>query len=88
MLARDARQRVDLLGHALLLLERERDGAHDVVELRLRRDHAMMMVQYLLDSDERAVVPGVAAPQVEFGDIVAISSICSLMNHCMNCSDE
>ena len=52
------------------------------------RDHAMMMVQYLLDADERAVVPGVAAPQVDFGDIVAISSICSLMNHCMNCSDE
>jgi bacterioferritin B len=34
------------------------------------RDHAMMMVQYLLDSDERAVVPGVAAPQVDFGDVV------------------
>ena len=29
------------------------------------RDHAMMMVQYLLDADEPAVVPGVAAPQVE-----------------------
>ena len=35
------------------------------------RDHAMMMVQYMLDSDERAVVPGVAAPQVDFGDIVS-----------------
>ena len=35
------------------------------------RDHAMMMVQYLLDADDRAVVPGVAAPQVDFGDIVA-----------------
>jgi bacterioferritin B len=34
------------------------------------RDHAMMMVQYLIDADERAVVPGVAAPQVDFGDIV------------------
>ena len=31
----------------------------------------MMMVQYLLDADDRAVVPGVAAPQVDFGDIVA-----------------
>ena len=35
------------------------------------RDHAMMMVQYLIDADERAVVPGVAAPQVDFDDIVA-----------------
>jgi bacterioferritin B len=35
------------------------------------RDHAMMMVQYLLDADEPAVVPGVAAPQVEFASIVA-----------------
>ena len=35
------------------------------------RAHAMMMVQYLLDADERAVVPGVAAPQVDFGDIVS-----------------
>src|SRR5919206_3048615 len=35
------------------------------------RDHAMMMVQYLIDADERVVVPGVAAPQVEFSDIVA-----------------
>src|SRR5918995_3898503 len=34
------------------------------------RDHAMMMIQYLLDADERAVVPGVAAPQVDFGDVV------------------
>ena len=34
------------------------------------RDHAMMMVQYLLDADERAIVPGVAAPQTDFGDIV------------------
>jgi bacterioferritin B len=35
------------------------------------RDHAMMMVQYLLDADERAMVPGVAAPQVDFGDVVS-----------------
>jgi ferritin len=35
------------------------------------RDHAMMMVQYLIDADEKVVVPGVAAPQVEFSDIVA-----------------
>src|SRR5215211_1560957 len=35
------------------------------------RDHAMMMVQYLIDADERATVPGVAAPQVDFADIIA-----------------
>ena len=35
------------------------------------RDHAMMMIQYLLDADERAAVPGVAAPQVDFGDVVS-----------------
>jgi ferritin len=35
------------------------------------RDHAMMMVQYLLDADARVAVPGIAAPQTEFGDIVA-----------------
>jgi len=34
------------------------------------RDHAMMMVQYLIDADERVVIPGVTAPQVEFADIV------------------
>jgi ferritin len=35
------------------------------------RDHAMMMVQYLLDADEPVQVPGVSAPQVDFPDIVA-----------------
>jgi ferritin len=35
------------------------------------RDHAMMMVQYLIDRDEAVTVPGVAAPQSGFGDIVA-----------------
>ena len=34
------------------------------------RDHAMMMVQYLIDADERVTVPGVVAPQVEFANIV------------------
>ncbi|MGI8846089.1 MAG: ferritin [Thermoleophilaceae bacterium] len=34
------------------------------------RDHAMMMVKYLLDADEAPVIPGVQAPQVTFADIV------------------
>ena len=35
------------------------------------RDHAMMMVQYLIDADAPVVIPGVAAPQADFADIVA-----------------
>lgn len=35
------------------------------------RDHAMMMVQYLIDADADVVVPGVAAPQTAFADVVA-----------------
>jgi ferritin len=35
------------------------------------RDHAMMMVQYLVDADAEVVIPGVAAPQTTFTDIVA-----------------
>jgi bacterioferritin B len=39
------------------------------------RDHAMMMVQYLLDSDEPVQIPGVSAPRVDFADIVAPVSL-------------
>ena len=35
------------------------------------RDHAMMMIQYLVDADAEVVVPGVAAPKTGFSDIVA-----------------
>jgi ferritin len=35
------------------------------------RDHAMMMVQYLVDADAEVVIPGVGAPQTTFTDIVA-----------------
>ena len=34
------------------------------------RDHAMMMVQYLLDTDAAVKIPGVAAPVNEFADVV------------------
>ena len=34
------------------------------------RDHAMMMVQYLLDADEKVEIPGVDAPNNEFTDVV------------------
>jgi ferritin len=35
------------------------------------RDHAMMMVQYLIDADADVVIPGVSAPRTAFDDIVA-----------------
>ena len=35
------------------------------------RGHAMMMVQHLLDAGVQTTVPGVAAPQTTFADIVA-----------------
>ena len=35
------------------------------------RDHALMMVQYLLDTDADVSIPGVEAPQTSFGDVVA-----------------
>ncbi len=34
------------------------------------RNHAMMLVQYLLDADETVRVPGVEAPQTVFSDVV------------------
>jgi len=35
------------------------------------REHALMMVQYLLDADARPVIPGVAAPVNDFDDWVS-----------------
>jgi ferritin len=35
------------------------------------RDHAMMMVQFLLDTDSEVTVPGVQAPRARFEDVVA-----------------
>jgi ferritin len=35
------------------------------------RDHAMMMVQYLLDTDAEVSIPGVEAPVASFADVVA-----------------
>jgi bacterioferritin B len=39
------------------------------------RDHAMMMVQYLLDTDTDVVIPGVEAPVSSFADVVAPVSL-------------
>jgi ferritin len=35
------------------------------------RDHAMMMIQYLLDTDTDVAIPGVEAPVSSFADVVA-----------------
>ena len=35
------------------------------------RNHAMMMVRYLLDADASVTIPGVVAPESQFADIVA-----------------
>jgi ferritin len=35
------------------------------------RNHAMMMVQYLLDADADVAVPGIDAPEGQFADVVA-----------------
>ena len=35
------------------------------------RNHAMMMVRYLLDADASVQIPGIAAPITEFPDVVA-----------------
>ena len=34
------------------------------------RDHAMMMVQYLLDADEVPQIPALEAPRIDFADVV------------------
>lgn len=46
-------------------------AAHFYRQAVEERNHAMMIVQYLLDSDERVVTPGVEAPQTDFSDAVA-----------------
>ena len=39
------------------------------------RNHAMMMVRYLLDADAPVKVPGIEAPVTEFADVVAVVSL-------------
>ncbi len=46
-------------------------AAHFYRQAVEERNHAMIMVQYLLDADAPVVIPGVAAPQTEFADPVA-----------------
>ena len=45
-------------------------AAHFYRQALEERNHAMMMVQYLLDADAEIVIPAVAAPQSSFADVV------------------
>ena len=45
-------------------------AAHFYRQAVEERNHAMMLVQYLLDADEEVVVPGVAPPKTTFADAV------------------
>ena len=45
-------------------------AAHFYRQAVEERNHAMMIVQYLLDADERVEIPGVDAPKTEFADAV------------------
>jgi bacterioferritin B len=46
-------------------------AAHFYRQALEERNHAMMIVQYLLDAGERIAIPAVAEPQIEFSDVVA-----------------
>ncbi len=46
-------------------------AAHFYRQAVEERNHAMIMVQYLLDADEDVTIPAVAAPEVSFADDVA-----------------
>src|SRR5437879_7314446 len=45
-------------------------AAHFYRQALEERNHAMMMVQYLLDAGLEVAVPGVEAPKVAFADVV------------------
>jgi bacterioferritin B len=45
-------------------------AAHFYRQAVEERNHALMIVQYLLDADERAAIPGVEAPKTGFADVV------------------
>jgi ferritin len=45
-------------------------AAHFYRQAVEERNHAMMIVQYLLDADAAVTIPGVAAPQASFADVV------------------
>jgi len=53
-------------------------GAHFYRQSLEERNHAMMMVQYLLDAGEDVVIPGVEAPRAVTGGSSSRPPLCSL----------
>src|SRR5881409_3511286 len=45
-------------------------AAHFYRQAVEERNHAMMLVQYLLDADAAVTIPGIAAPKTGFADAV------------------
>jgi len=50
-------------------------AAHFYAQALEERNHAMMMVKYLVDADAEATIPGIEAPESRFADIVAPVSL-------------
>ena len=50
-------------------------AAHFYRQAVEERNHAMIMVQYLLDADKNVLTPGIDAPQTDFADAVAPVSL-------------
>jgi len=50
-------------------------AAHFYRQAVEERNHAMMMVQYLLDADQQVAIPGIETPQTAFADAVAPVSL-------------
>jgi ferritin len=50
-------------------------AAHFYRQAVEERNHAMMIVQYLLDADEPISIPGIEAPRTDFPDAVAPVSL-------------
>jgi ferritin len=46
-------------------------AAHFYRQAVEERNHAMIMVQYLLDADQNVITPGIDPPQTDFADAVA-----------------
>ena len=69
----------DIVAPVSLALAQEKRVSEEITRLAAffyaqaleERNHAMMMVQYLMDAGVDPVIPGVEPPQVRFDDIVA-----------------
>src|SRR6266550_2340182 len=53
-------------------------AAHFYRQAVEERNHAMMIVQFLLDSDHEVVIPAVEAPKTTFGDARELAALAAL----------